>query len=116
MGNEDVDRRTAILNAAVESFGTLGYYGTSLQKIATMVGLTKAGVLHYVGSKEGLLTTVLNEMYDRETEDVTANMVREAEPLIADMWRRVVAINAKRPKLVHMFSTLSAEIADVLFR
>ncbi|MGR6875539.1 TetR family transcriptional regulator [Bifidobacterium angulatum] len=109
MGNEDVDRRTAILNAAVESFGTLGYYGTSLQKIATMVGLTKAGVLHYVGSKEGLLTTVLNEMYDRETEDVTANMVHEAEPLIADMWRRVVAINAKRPKLVHMFSTLSAE-------
>ena len=48
MGNEDVDRRTAILNAAVESFGTLGYYGTSLQKIATMVDLTKAGVLHYV--------------------------------------------------------------------
>ena len=109
MVNEDVDRRTAILNAAVESFGTLGYYGTSLQKIATMVGLTKAGVLHYVGSKEGLPTTVLTEMYDRETEDVTADMVREAEPLIASMWRRVVAINAERPKLVHMFSTLSAE-------
>lgn len=109
MANDEVDRRSAILNAAVECFGTLGYYGTSLQRIATMVNLTKPGVLHYVGSKEGLLTTVLNEMYDRETEDVTADMVREAEPLIASMWRRVVAINAKRPKLVHMFSTLSAE-------
>lgn len=51
----DTDRRTAILDAAVESFGKLGYYGTSLQRIATEVGLTKAGVLHYVGSKEGLL-------------------------------------------------------------
>lgn len=109
MANDEVDRRSAILNAAVECFGTLGYYGTSLQRIATMVNLTKPGVLHYVGSKEGLLTTVLNEMYDRETEDVTADMVREAEPLIASMWRKVVAINAKRPKLVHMFSTLSAE-------
>ena len=66
MANDEVDRRSEILNAAVECFGTLGYYGTSLQKIATMVGLTKAGVLHYVGSKEGLLHAVLDEMYDRD--------------------------------------------------
>lgn len=44
MSNEEVDRKAAILNAAVELFGTLGYYGTSLQKIADRVGLTKAGV------------------------------------------------------------------------
>ena len=31
----DTDRRTAILDAAVESFGKLGYYGTSLQRIAS---------------------------------------------------------------------------------
>lgn len=109
MANDEVDRRSAILNAAVECFGTLGYYGTSLQRIATMVNLTKPGVLHYVGSKEGLLHAVLDEMYDRETEDVTAGMVRDERPLIAEMWRRTVSINAKRPELVHMFSTLSAE-------
>ena len=107
MANDEVDRRSAILNAAVECFGTLGYYGTSLQRIATMVNLTKPGVLHYVGSKEGLLHAVLDEMYDRETEDVTAGMVRDERPLIAEMWRRTVAVNAKRPELVHMFSTLS---------
>lgn len=39
MANEEVDRRAEILNAAVELFGTLGYYGTSLQKIADRVGL-----------------------------------------------------------------------------
>ena len=49
----DTDRRTTILDAAVESFGKLGYYGTSLQRIATEVGLTKAGVLHYVVSCVG---------------------------------------------------------------
>ena len=83
MANDEVDRRSAILNAAVECFGTLGYYGTSLQRIATMVNLTKPGV--------------------------TAGMVRDERPLIAEMWRRTVAVNAKRPELVHMFSTLSAE-------
>ena len=112
MANDEVDRRSAILNAAVECFGTLGYYGTSLQRIATMVNLTKPGVLHYVGSKEGLLHAVLDEMYDRETEDVTAGMVRDERPLIAEMWRRTVAVNAKRPELVHMFSTLSTEALD----
>ena len=112
MVNGEVDRRNEILKAAVECFGTLGYYGTSLQRIATKVGLTKAGILHYVGSKEGLLTAVLDDMYDRETEDVTADMVRRDSPLIADMWRGIVAINAKRPDLVHMFSTLSAEALD----
>ena len=46
MANEEVDRRAEILNAAVELFGTLGYYGTSLQKIADRVGLTKACLLY----------------------------------------------------------------------
>lgn len=32
MSNEEVDRKAAILNAAVELFGTLGYYGTSCRK------------------------------------------------------------------------------------
>ena len=105
----DTDRRTAILDAAVESFGKLGYYGTSLQRIATEVGLTKAGVLHYVGSKEGLLKLALTEEYDRVTESINAAMVAQERPLIADMWRQVVAVNNKRPALVHMFSTLSAE-------
>ena len=108
MANEEVDRRAEILNAAVELFGTLGYYGTSLQKIADRVGLTKAGVLHYVGSKEGLLTAALDEVYDSETEDILTDIVREPRPLIADMWRRIVAVNARRPIQVHMFSTLSA--------
>ena len=79
------------------------------RKSLDRVGLTKAGVLHYVGSKEGLLTAALDEVYDSETEDILTDIVREPRPLIADMWRRIVAVNARRPIQVHMFSTLSAE-------
>ena len=76
------------------------------------MGLTKAGVLHYVGSKEGLLDLALTEEYDRVTESINAAMVAQERPLIADMWRQVVAVNNKRPALVHMFSTLSTEALD----
>ena len=109
---DDGDRRAAILDAAVASFGRLGYYGTSIQRIATDVGLTKAGVLHHVGSKEGLLRLALTEMYDRDTMDIMAETIRDEHPSIPAMWRRVVAYNNRRPALVHMFSTLSAEAID----
>ena len=108
----DNDRRAAILDAAVASFGRLGYYGTSIQRIANEVGLTKAGVLHHVGSKEGLLELALTEMYDRGTMTIMAETIRDEHPSIAAMWRKVVAFNNRRPRLVHMFSTLSAEAID----
>ncbi|WEV66172.1 MULTISPECIES: TetR/AcrR family transcriptional regulator [unclassified Bifidobacterium] len=106
------DSRTAILNAAVVSFGQRGYYGTSLQKIANTVGMTKAGVLHHVGSKEGLLNIVLDEIYDPGTEAIMDHFRMTDRPNVARMWREVVAINAKRPEQVHMFSTLDAEAID----
>ena len=112
MANDEVDRRSEILNAAIGYFGKFGYYGTSLQRIADRVKLTKAGVLHYVGSKEGLLMAVLDGMFDRGTENVVSDMLTLSRPTIAEMWRRTIAINAKRPELVHMFSTLSAEALD----
>ena len=106
------DRHAAVLDAAIESFGTRGYYGTSLQRIATAVGLTKPGVLHYIGSKEGLLHQVLTDIYDRQTEQILERISTLDRPLLADFWRSIVAINAQRPQLVHMFSTLSAEALD----
>lgn len=106
------DRMAAILETAVTSLGVRGYYGTSLQSIANGVGLTKAGVLHYVGSKEGLLELVLDKMYDLKTDEIFAAMQSEERPLIAELWRKTVAVNAQRPELVRMFTTLSAEALD----
>lgn len=42
------------------------------------MGLTKAGVLHYVGSKEGLLDLALTEEYDRVTGSINAAMVAQS--------------------------------------
>jgi AcrR family transcriptional regulator len=106
------NRRAAILDAAVVLFGQRGFYGTSLQTIASTVGMTKAGVLHHVGSKEGLLGIVLDEVYDNHNDEMHERYLAKERPLMAQMWRDVVAMNAKRPEQVHMFSTLDAESID----
>lgn len=65
MPHRDPDRLSQIERVTAELFGKSGYYATSLQSIADMVGITKAGLLHYVGSKDNLLTMVMRD-YDVE--------------------------------------------------
>ena len=50
--------------------------------------------------------------YDAATDRVLAETSTAPRPSLARFLRRVVAINAHRPELVQMFSTLSAEALD----
>ena len=55
-----VERRTRILDAALELFAEQGFILTSLPMIAERVGITHAGILHHFGSKEGVLRALLD--------------------------------------------------------
>jgi AcrR family transcriptional regulator len=63
-----VERRKAILDAAIELFSAHGYRGTGIAAIAERAGITPSGVLHHFGSKEGLLRAVVEERDAREEE------------------------------------------------
>ena len=54
-----VERRTRILDAALELFAERGFILTSLPMIAERVGITHAGILHHFGSKDGVLRALL---------------------------------------------------------
>src|SRR5262249_53680269 len=54
-----MDARKAILERAALLICEQGYEGTSMQQIAVSCGLTKAGLYHYVESKEGLLADIM---------------------------------------------------------
>lgn len=56
--------RTDILAAAERAFAARGYAGTHMGEIAREVGLTKAAIYHYFGSKRELLTSLLDESLD----------------------------------------------------
>jgi TetR/AcrR family transcriptional regulator, transcriptional repressor for nem operon len=69
-----------ILEKCWEVLHRQGYYHTSIGDLALEVGLAKAGLLHHFGSKEGLMSAVLDYAITRYTEYVLS-VAREDLPL-----------------------------------
>ncbi len=56
-----LENRSAIVRSALAVFAHYGYTKTTLQAVAERVGLTRTGLLHHFGSKEGLFLAVIEE-------------------------------------------------------
>ena len=59
------ERRALILETAASRFEAKGYAGTSVDEIARELGITKAAVYHYWGSKEELLEGIQDRAHHR---------------------------------------------------
>lgn len=68
------ERKQLVLDAAARQFESRGFHGTSMQDIASEIGITKAALYHYVSSKEQLLY----EIHDA----FVSTMMEEAEEFI----------------------------------
>jgi AcrR family transcriptional regulator len=75
------DRTSHINLVAAEVMCQRGYAATSMSDIADAVGLTKAGMYHYIRAKEHLLFEIMNFEMDRLEEEVLspARKVVDAE-------------------------------------
>jgi AcrR family transcriptional regulator len=101
-----VAKREEILTAALEVIAQHGYRKTSTRELASAVGLSEAGLLHYFGSKEKLFEAVLRA---RDAADA------ERFPDELDLVDRLIAVirhNSDVPGLVQLYSTFSAEAGD----
>lgn len=99
--------RSAILDAALEVFSGSGYRAGSLREIATLVGMSEAGLLHHFRNKSALLEAVLEERDERARALVPIESNDGAAVL-----RGLVALaahNASLPGVVELYTTLSAE-------
>ncbi len=76
------DARRAILERAALLICEQGYEGTSMQQIAVSCGLTKAGLYHYVESKEELLADIMSWGMDIFEEQVLAPVQGIEDPLL----------------------------------
>ncbi|GAB7186622.1 TetR/AcrR family transcriptional regulator [Kitasatospora sp. Ki12] len=98
-------KRQLILDAALAAYAEAGTRGVSVKDIAERAGLTDAGVLHHFGSREALLTAVL------EARDIAA-----AERYGSDreaLWNpEMLTDNAATPGLVKLFVDLAAAAAE----
>jgi AcrR family transcriptional regulator len=99
-----------------------GFWGLSMQDVADQCGLTVPGLLHYVGSKAGLLVAVLEH---RDVEDARSLRMGlgVGENEVPDEWsadgpkgvdlRQLCAVtvrrNAQQPEIVRLFAVLEVE-------
>src|ERR1700737_890369 len=64
------DRMDHIYRRAAEVMCRKGYEATSMNDIADAVGLTKAGIYHYIRGKEDLLFEIMSYGMDMVDQDV----------------------------------------------
>lgn len=64
-GRRRFDRTELIIDTAADMFKRKGYTATSLQDIASAVGLLKGSIYHYIDSKEDILFAIIKRNHDR---------------------------------------------------
>jgi AcrR family transcriptional regulator len=110
------------MEATCELIADCGFWGLSMQDVADRCGLTVPGLLHYAGSKVGLLVAVL-EHRDREDARSLRGQLGVGEEHVPDEWsdggpegvdlRRLCAAtmrrNAGQPEIVRLFAVLAVE-------
>jgi AcrR family transcriptional regulator len=88
------DRTGHIYRVAAEIMCRRGFEATSMNEIADAVGLTKAGIYHYIRGKEDLLFEIMSFGMDMVDQDVMAPAQRIADP--GERLRAIVERHARR--------------------
>jgi AcrR family transcriptional regulator len=104
-----VDTRSRILDAALASFGTRGYEATSLDQVASTLGLRKQTILHHFGSKDRLLDAVVDRTAD-DLADLLERALEKAGPgfdRVEALVRAVFRLSAQRPEVLGLLREVS---------
>jgi AcrR family transcriptional regulator len=107
-------RRREVLDAAVEVFSERGYRAASMSDIAAKLGMGKASLYHYVGSKE----EVLIELYEDVLREnvIAARRIAESErtalDALAELIADRVAYTCHNRDLLRVFFEEEAELPE----
>jgi AcrR family transcriptional regulator len=114
-------RRKQIYDVTLQLIDTYGADNVSLGKIASEVGLTSAGILHYYKSMDDLLVNVMQE-YDRQDMDPISGSARNPDKKLAELVRDPVVLldttiaslrrKTSTPGAVALYTYLLAKSAD----
>ncbi|MEU4236031.1 helix-turn-helix domain-containing protein [Actinoplanes sp. NPDC026619] len=99
-------RRAQLVAEATALIARIGYHRFSIKALSEATGLTRAGVLHHVGSKEQLLLDVLALRDERDTEGIDPTMPTR------EILDRIVRRNIEQPEIVRLYTVLAAEALD----
>ena len=110
------ERRRQILDEATRIVGLRGFYGFSVQAVADACGLTVAGLLHHVGSKDALLLALPEDRDRRDDEAVAGELGAGLDDLdgrsldqVVQVLHAVVVRNTTQPEIVRLYAMLRTE-------
>jgi AcrR family transcriptional regulator len=115
-------RRGEILDAAAEIFFRKGYDATSIQDIASSVGILKGSLYYYIDSKDDLLFEIINEAFQASLDALARVRQVPGDPLdrIHAMVRTHVHVFAstriKSAVFFREFRSLSAQRQKIIRR
>ena len=103
------ETKERILQAALESFGTVGYDGTSLDDLAVGHGIRKQTILYHFVSKRNLLSAVVDHSAGYLTEaleQVLSSKASDADR-IEELVRSVFRVALEQPLLLGLLREVS---------
>lgn len=98
----DPDKRSAILDAALDLFVERGYYGTAVPAVAEAAGVGAGTIYRYFKSKEELV----NALYRQLKQELLTHVLIGLSPTGApreqfhQLWQRLTDFWRKRPKVL----------------
>src|SRR2546425_850105 len=103
------NRRAEICRTAAQIIRERGYDATSVNDIARALGMTKAGLYHYISGKEALLFEIMNFGLDQIDAEVVAPTRRIGDPV--ERLRQIMIRHARIATRAH---GAVAQLADEL--
>jgi TetR/AcrR family transcriptional regulator len=114
--SDTVSTRQRVLDTALDSFGTTGVDGTSLDALARELGLRKQSILYYFPSK--------NALFEAAVDEAASEFIAELDDIVAsDVWTQVEAtvrlvfrLAVQRPALLGLLREASRPGSMVAMR
>jgi AcrR family transcriptional regulator len=109
------EKQTAIIDAALSTFGTNGYKKASINDIAAAAGISKAMVFHYFGTKKALymyLVEMTGSMIIKEVNEKFDNSVTDFFERIIQASNIEIAVMKKHPAIISFLNSVYFEEND----
>ena len=103
--------RERILDTSLAAFGLRGYDSTSLDELATDLGITKQAILYHFSSKEHLLTATIELAVKELGSALSGASTPQARGFqrIEDLVRATFSLAARRPEVLGLVRLVSRQ-------
>lgn len=103
--------RERILDTSLAAFGLRGYDSTSLDELATDLGITKQAILYHFSSKEHLLTATIELAVNELGSALSGASKPQARGFqrIEDLVRATFSLAARRPEVLGLVRLVSRQ-------